>query len=256
MRSKMSSRAASSSIYWDSVESSGSGSSGSAGSRNYVDPWDLENYAYLRRHSIAAASVAGCTPQPIYQTNTRYGSRISHHSPLESDYWYAPNAIREPGYDAPASVEEIYFRPQRPVSSGCYYHQQPIYEDESTMSHYAAPIPLYSHLSELEQAEALEELRTREMLRRRSKVARSRNNYTRDECLYHRRPSEMRYTTLAAPSRSRLYAEEEEESVDEVEAVRYREPIKPTHITLNTYGHLKIDYTNSWNSLHRKIVSN
>lgn len=78
----------------------------------------------------------------------------------------------------------------------------------------------------------------------------------RDECLYHRRPSEMRYTTLAAPSRSRLYAEEEEESVDEVEAVRYREPIKPTHITLNTYGHLKIDYTNSWNSLHRKIVSN
>ena len=29
----------------------------------------------------------------------------------------------------------------------------------------------------------------------------------------------------------------------------------PARITLNTYGHLKIDYTNSWNSLHRKIVS-
>lgn len=66
---------------------------------------------------------------------------------------YAPSvsATREPGYDAPGSVEEIYFRPSatmpRPVSTaGCYYHphqqqipmQQPIYEDELMMmsTHY------------------------------------------------------------------------------------------------------------------------
>jgi hypothetical protein len=74
-------RPASSSIYWESVDSSG-GSSAS-GSRNYVDPWDLENYAYLRRHSIAVAS-----PQPVYQASRNgYGSRASHDSPVESDYW-------------------------------------------------------------------------------------------------------------------------------------------------------------------------
>ena len=39
---------------------------------------------------------------------------------------------------------------------------------------------------------------------------------------------------------------------DEVEAVGYRQT---SYITLNTYGHLKIDYSNSWNSLHRKIVN-
>ncbi|XP_011500296.1 PREDICTED: uncharacterized protein LOC105364131 [Ceratosolen solmsi marchali] len=154
---------ASTSIYWESVDSSG-GSSGS-GSRNYVDPWDLENYAYLRRHSIAVAS-----PQPVYQAsrNHGYSGRLSNHSPLleSDDYWYA-SAIREPGYDAPASVEEIYFRPPRPVSNG-YYYQQPTYEDDE--SHYTAPVPLYTRLSEIEQAEALEELRTREMLRRRSKA--------------------------------------------------------------------------------------
>jgi len=47
---------AESSIYWSSVDSrrsTTSGSCGSSGGRHYVDPWDLENYAYLRRHSVA-----------------------------------------------------------------------------------------------------------------------------------------------------------------------------------------------------------
>ncbi|XP_014213131.1 uncharacterized protein LOC106642780 [Copidosoma floridanum] len=247
MRSKMRGPAvpapASSSIYWASVDSSGGSagsSSGGASSRNYVDPWDLENYAYLRRHSVAAA----CTPQPIYQS-----SRLSHHSSaVEPDYWYAPSAsavVREPGYDAPASVEEMYFRPApRPIgTSGCYYHQQPIYEDEDMalqhLHHYAAPIPLYDHLSELEQ---VEELRTRELMMRRkhSKVVPSRSDYSREECYYHGR------------SRNIALYPEEETSVDEVDVPRYR---KPSHMGFSAYGHLKIDYTNSWNSLHRKIAS-
>ncbi|XP_058802053.1 uncharacterized protein LOC131670460 isoform X2 [Phymastichus coffea] len=245
----MRSKPSASSIYWDSYES-GSGSSGSAASRNYVDPWDLENYAYLRRHSVAA-SAAGTSPRPLSQPTIRagddYGSRSSYHSPVESDYWYAP-AIREPGYDAPASVEEIYFRPQpAPRTPSCCYHRQPIYEDE--MSHYAAPIPLYTRLSELEH----EELRTREMIRRRSQATSRSRNYLREECYYHRKPNEM---LMEAPS---LMMEEDELLLDEVEAVGYREPShysnKTSHITLNAYGHLKIDYTNSWNSLHRKIIS-
>jgi hypothetical protein len=50
-----------SSIYWDSVGSQRSTSVGSSGdayssakaSRHYVDPWDMENYVYLCRHSAA-----------------------------------------------------------------------------------------------------------------------------------------------------------------------------------------------------------
>lgn len=80
---------AASSIYWNSVDSqrSSGGSSGDAGSsRRYIDPWDLENYAYLRRHSIATA------PQKLRQQppqRTSY-SRVSHHrrSEPEPEYWY------------------------------------------------------------------------------------------------------------------------------------------------------------------------
>lgn len=42
------------SIYWDSVDSQQSSAS-SGDHRNYVDPWDLENYAYLRRRSVYQA---------------------------------------------------------------------------------------------------------------------------------------------------------------------------------------------------------
>ncbi|CAB0038136.1 unnamed protein product [Trichogramma brassicae] len=116
MRSKLAS------IYWpDSVDSSigSSGSAGSSsgnanGSRNYVDPWDLENYAYIRRHSVALPPPPEeiIQQQPIYQTTRRRraGSRYAGPSDTDlydSNYQYA--AAREPGYHAPGSVEEIYF---------------------------------------------------------------------------------------------------------------------------------------------------
>lgn len=47
---------------------------------------------------------------------------------------------REPGYDTPASVEEIYFGTSSRPSNG----YQPIYEDEVS---YAAPISIYSPFS-------------------------------------------------------------------------------------------------------------
>lgn len=73
---------AESSIYWSSVDSrkSTSGSSGSdAGSRHYVDPWDLENYAYLRRHSVTdVPRRTRCPP-----TN----ERSSRETRACSEYW-------------------------------------------------------------------------------------------------------------------------------------------------------------------------
>ena len=77
---------AASSIYWNSLDSQrSSGESSGEGfsaNRHYVDPWDLENYAYLRRHSVVA---------PIYQrARSCVGgpSRLSHRAQTEPDYWY------------------------------------------------------------------------------------------------------------------------------------------------------------------------
>lgn len=60
------------------------------------------------------------------------------------EYCRYPSSVREPGYDAPAFVEELYCGPPRTANNSCYYHQ-PIYEDE--VPDYAAPFPVYAPLS-------------------------------------------------------------------------------------------------------------
>ena len=80
---------AASSIYWDSVDSQrSSGSSGDANSgsgRHYVDPWDLENYAYLRRHSIATPRQYNPVPQ---QRSAQHRRRSHERRPEpEAEYW-------------------------------------------------------------------------------------------------------------------------------------------------------------------------
>ena len=81
---------AESSIYWDSVGSQRSTSVGSSGdacssgsaSRNYVDPWDLENYAYLRRHSVAGLA------QQASRHHRRPTYRLYQEARARSEYWW------------------------------------------------------------------------------------------------------------------------------------------------------------------------
>ncbi|XP_015437266.1 PREDICTED: uncharacterized protein LOC107192503 [Dufourea novaeangliae] len=223
-------------IYWDSVGSQRSTSGGSSGdayssgsaSRHYVDPWDLENYAYLRRHSVA-----GLTQQASRHQRRPSYHHLSHDPRAQSEYWYSSSA-REPGYDAPAFVEELYCGPPRPGNNSCYYHQ-PIYEDE--VPDYVAPFPVYAPLSEIRHGgEFMEDHRR---FRHRCKSASMRD--------LHR----SEYVDLRIPSVTPT-----ELDVSGNPTPEYRSMVQiipPPHIDLNTYGHLKIDYTNSWNSLNRKI---
>lgn len=63
-----------SSIYWNSFDSHKTLSGGSSNNsdRHYVDPWDLENYAYLRRYSVNV-------PTLRYQQDRR--------TCCQSEYW-------------------------------------------------------------------------------------------------------------------------------------------------------------------------
>ncbi|KAK1123645.1 hypothetical protein K0M31_008344 [Melipona bicolor] len=134
-----------SSIYWDSVGSQRSTSVGSSGdacssgsaSRHYVDPWDLENYAYLRRHSVVGLA------QQAPRHHRRSAYKLYQEARAHSEYWYS-SSVREPGYVAPAFVEELYCGPARLANNSCCYHQ-PIYEDE--VPDYVAPFPVYAPLS-------------------------------------------------------------------------------------------------------------
>ncbi|XP_043269629.1 uncharacterized protein [Venturia canescens] len=251
---------AASSIYWDSVDSqrSSGGSSGDGSSRHYVDPWDLENYAYLRRHSIAAPPQHPNPPQqqrsrPQYSHQQKQQSRVahrrrSHEQRLEPEveYWYAPREpVREPGYHAPASVEELYFggSRHRDVNQCSYY--QPIYDDH--LPHYAPPLPIYAPLSELEHGRMVEDQRLQGMLKRRNKLGRAKGHErNKVECFYHGSSTNSRRDSIDETVQPR--------STKGPEDACYMEVIPPSNLGLNTYGHLKIDYTDSWNSLHRKIA--
>lgn len=92
---------AASSIYWDSVDSQRSSGASSGSSRHYVDPWDLENYAYLRRHSIAAPPQHSTPAQQQQRPHQQHSHqqkqqssvvrrRRSHEQRLEPEveYWW------------------------------------------------------------------------------------------------------------------------------------------------------------------------
>ncbi|KAH0552584.1 uncharacterized protein LOC123270211 [Cotesia glomerata] len=217
---------AASSIYWNSIDSQRSSSSGDASNaRQYVDPWDLENYAYLRRHTVTAPTHKYQVPQTSY-------SRMSQRREPEHEYWYTRESSREPGYHPPGLVEDIYFGQTKQLSNS---HYQPIYEDDAR---YAAPV--YAPLTDLEQAKQFEDRRLKEVLRRK-KLSRT-SIHGREEYIYHS-TSNRRDSVDIKPKPA---ARSEENC--------YFEVIQPSNIGLSNYGHLKIDYTNSWNSLHRKMT--
>ncbi|XP_017756635.1 PREDICTED: uncharacterized protein LOC108548289 [Eufriesea mexicana] len=231
---------AESSIYWDSVGSQHSASVGSSGdacssgsaSRHYVDPWDLENYAYLRRHSVAG--LAQQTPRH----HRRPAYRLSQETRAHSEYWYT-SSVKEPGYDAPAFVEELYCGPARPTNNSCYYHQ-PIYEDE--VPDYVAPFPVYAPLSDVRHGEFMEDHR-RFRHRCKSTSMRELHRSNVDTSL-----PPMDSIELDVPD---YHTQQDYPSMEQEKYMVQIVP--PPQLDLNTYGHLKIDYTNSWNSLNRKI---
>ncbi|CAD6208568.1 GSCOCG00010556001-RA-CDS [Cotesia congregata] len=231
---------AASSIYWNSIDSQRSSSSGDASNaRQYVDPWDLENYAYLRRHSVTAPTHKYQVPQTSY-------SRVSQRREPEHEYWYTRESSREPGYHPPGLVEDIYFGQTKQLSNS---HYQPIYEDDAR---YAAPV--YAPLTDLEQAKQFEDRRLKEVLRRR-KLSRT--------SIHGRQNSSLIYFVVLDFREEYIYhsTSNRRDSVDikpkpaaRSEENCYFEVIQPSNIGLSNYGHLKIDYTNSWNSLHRKMT--
>ncbi|XP_076684603.1 uncharacterized protein LOC143377334 isoform X2 [Andrena cerasifolii] len=236
---------AESSIYWDSVGSQRSTSGGSSGdayssgsaSRHYVDPWDLENYAYLRRHSVAGLT------QQASRRHRRPEYRISQEARAHSEYWYSSSA-REPGYHAPAFVEDLYCGPPRPANNS-YHYQRPIYEEE--VPDYAAPFPVYAPLSEVRQGEFAEEHRR---LRHNGKSASMRDLQRPGYVDLHPPPVDVAdLDTPRDPSRADYRSMETKPDREDYMV----QIVPPPHLDLNTYGYLKIDYTNSWNSLNRKL---
>lgn len=223
-----------SSIYWNSIDSQRTTSGGSSNNsdRHYVDPWDLENYAYLRRHSISVPTL-----RHRHERQTCY----------QAEYWYS-QSVREPQYSVPAFVEKLYCNSPCRKENNAYYYHHPIYEDR--VPNCVAPYPIYApvvpaHVPwEIMENESISEYDYRASLRSDLLQSRYARNYFHSSVPYDyiRQSETLRYNV----------PEEYYTSTPPIEE-NYMTDITPLNLDLNTYGHLKIDYTDSWNSLKRKI---
>lgn len=111
-----------SSIYWDSMEFDSEGTlstKNSSNPRNYVDPWDLENYAYIRKRM--EPQVTSSSPNPA---GDQLDSSV-YYTPFEKDPIYS-----ERGTARYAGRSEFEFRNERYEDDSPIYYHQPYCEED------------------------------------------------------------------------------------------------------------------------------
>ncbi|XP_015181892.1 PREDICTED: uncharacterized protein LOC107069249 [Polistes dominula] len=229
-----------SSIYWNSFDSqkiTSGGSSNNNSDRHYVDPWDLENYAYLKRYSINV-------PTQRYQQERR--------TSYQSEYWYS-QSLKEAQYSIPSLTEKFYCDPSCRMENNAYhYHRHPIYEDEVTNC--VPSYSLYTPISALASCEMMENYSISDYdyrsLDDNSYKSRTNTNsrYTQNYSRQYMPNDSVRHLEKLQYNVEEYYA-----GMSPVEDNYMTHMVTPLNLDLNTYGHLKIDYTDSWNSLKRKI---
>lgn len=112
-----------SSIYWNSMEFDSEGTlsdKNSSNPRNYVDPWDLENYAYIRKR---------LDPQMIEPPMPGF-----ENGPLDTSLYYTPYEREQIYADRStakyAGRSELEFRNERIRSDSPIYYHQPYCEED------------------------------------------------------------------------------------------------------------------------------
>lgn len=140
-----------SSNYWSSMdfgsEEDDSPPSKTPSTRVYVDPWDLENYAFMRRHLGDTTSEASNPPSPEGEPT----SSSFYYIPAEQEYRQDMRRIsmqRTVLHDSPAAfagIDEVDFHNdnfEMPSDQGIYYHQP--YEDYNHERKLLVPRPTFT----------------------------------------------------------------------------------------------------------------
>lgn len=213
--------------------------------RNYVDPWDLENYAYLRDHVGSPELVSDVPSDPSSlgdcveaQSSFDYVSLLK--SEVDTVTGRYESLITEQGTYAVIDELEMYDRkPQNEL----------IYETgpkKKHQRHSETKNPLFSH-----QASSVYNLNRT--------IAKNKKHF--GDSIYGTRDRSIsfsygdRYETFGP--RSNIY-----NRLDDIRSFEdHYAPIKDIiysgkpNFGLTNYGHLKIDYSTSWNNLKKYITS-
>ncbi|XP_046678989.1 uncharacterized protein LOC124366460 [Homalodisca vitripennis] len=210
--------------------------------RNYVDPWDLENYAYLRRH---CADLEDSDPVVSLSTN---GLDSAH-----SDFYFVParqpltplpppqrgvmvRRLHRPSLivapeDTALVEEEDFYNARCEVTPCCH---QRLRRQSCCQQHMASFHPGMYEKAKARQLTTAEEPPPLVYVYQTPRL--------------HRKSSRQVREYIQPISTS---SEENEGLYDElISLARQR---KPQHFGLSSFGHLKIDYSCNWNNLDRYI---
>ncbi|KAB0794721.1 hypothetical protein PPYR_11560 [Photinus pyralis] len=188
---------------------------------SYVDPWDLENYAYIREHldSLEVNSDTSSFGEPVeassfYYAPLKQDAAKNFDSLIDSEYGTAKYAEIEEIYDTDAD-KRVYGIPSMGLN----------YEDRffGTKSKRSSSTTAHDHLNQ-----------PKIPVRRRMSYSFGDHGRSRDnapQLVYH--------------------------STDDKQKLKKspmsEERFHPNNFGLSTYGHLKIDYSFSWDNLNRYI---
>ncbi|RZC39880.1 uncharacterized protein BDFB_004140 [Asbolus verrucosus] len=215
-------------LYWNSIDFGSEESLHEPSLKHYVDPWDLENYAYIREHldSIDLDS----DPSSSNDFATEATSSSFRYAPVEQNY-AAIEEVR--GYEKPSSRSR---NRHVSVDAGLYRDGFDSEFDENPYEVNMKDVSLlpYEHKDRWRKvpmaSPGRQSSRDRSFSFSYGDYGTGQEIYSRLDEVYPRRDS-----TLP------IY--------DDVRSSRR----KPRNFGLSNYGHLKIDYSYSWNKLDQYI---
>ncbi|KAL1489316.1 hypothetical protein ABEB36_014237 [Hypothenemus hampei] len=234
-------------IYWSSTESDSdesyrNGPYESKAKQPYVDPWDLENYAYIREHldSMDLNSNPGPTTKPTedfaFETNsnsffyvpgTGRLSDIKHTNDVYADIEDVRQGWRAPG------------RRHRRQSNSYYYEDENIYDLNENSSVFG----IYDHAGRFRKVSIPVDSIYKSHL---DQSLESSGSYGDDEYNSYGIQRQEIYSKLEEEP---LYGRRKDTTMpiyDDVKRLR-------KNFGLTNYGHLKIDYSWNWNNLNNYI---
>ncbi|XP_022916041.1 uncharacterized protein [Onthophagus taurus] len=250
-------------VYWSPTELESEESSSNI-YKSYIDPWDLENYAYIREHldsldlSTTSSEADGGggggemhslppsafsytshqrnRPQELRNSNVvdKYGSLMkSERTTTTTSNYAAIDEIRDT-----RDFDGFYYGPKRNIErrysmrNRDYGHQsvdESLYGDVDSMSH------IYAKRRQETKIPAAK-------IRRRRSYSYSQGDYGYEPLSSYQIYSRLEDIKQPIPS-SPIYDD-----------IRQPTPT-PTNFGLSNYGHLKIDYSYSWNTLNKFIYN-
>ncbi|XP_066146273.1 uncharacterized protein [Euwallacea fornicatus] len=234
-------------IYWSAAESESDESIKKQ--QTYIDPWDLENYAYIREH-LDSMELSSNPSVPVSGSSAGSGGDLGEAN--SHSFFYVPGTKRlsdrhqEVISGDYADIEEVEYMSRRPRNrrkSG-YYE----YDDESAYEYGLkdnSVFGIYDQAGRFRKVSVPVSTIHKPLLERSLSSPRYGDYYeydpyaTRQEI--YSRLEDMSYT---GDRTMPIY--------DDVRRLRR----KPQNFGLTNYGHLKIDYSISWNDLNKYMRYN